>query len=97
MVRPTHAVVDLDGLTANYVAIGRHLAAHEAAAPPRIIAVVKANAYGHGSVPVARALEKAAADGLNTSLILACADIKKVWSCDEPVLLLQSWCLVRLV
>ncbi len=77
MVRPTHAVVDLDGLTANYVAIGRYLATHEAVATPRIIAVVKANAYGHGSVPVAHALEKAAADGLNTSLILACADIEE--------------------
>ena len=78
MVRPTHAVVDLDGLTANYVAIGRYLATHEAVAThPRIIAVVKANAYGHGSVPVAHALEKAAADGLNTSLILACADNRR--------------------
>lgn len=77
MVRPTHAVVDLDGLTANYVAIGRHLAAHQATATPRIIAVVKANAYGHGSVPVACALEQAAADGVHTSLVLACADIEE--------------------
>ena len=77
MVRPTHAVVDLDGLKTNFVAIGRHLAANEAAAIPRIIAVVKANAYGHGAVPVALALEQAAVDGLRTSLILACADIEE--------------------
>ena len=77
MVRPTHAVVDLDGLTANYVAIGRYLSANEAIIKPRIIAVVKANAYGHGSVPVACALEQAVADGLDTSLILACADIEE--------------------
>jgi len=77
VVRPTHAVVDLDGLTANYVAIGRYLSANEAIIKPRIIAVVKANAYGHGSVPVACALEQAVADGLDTSLILACADIEE--------------------
>ena len=77
MVRPTHAVVDLDGLKTNFVAIGRHLASNETATTPRIIAVVKANAYGHGAVPVALALEQAAADGLRTSLILACADIEE--------------------
>jgi len=77
VVRPTHAVVDLDGLKTNLVAIGRHLGANEAAATPRIIAVVKANAYGHGSVPVALALEQAAAEELRSSLILACADIEE--------------------
>jgi alanine racemase len=39
--------------------------------PPRIIAVVKANAYGHGSERVAVALEAAGAD------LLACADIEE--------------------
>ena len=77
MVRPTHAVVDLDGLTANYVSIGRYLSTNEAIIKPRIIAVVKANAYGHGSVQVACALEQAVADGLHTPLILACADIEE--------------------
>jgi len=77
VVRPTHAAVDLDGLASNYRAIGRHLATHEPTATPRIIAVVKANAYGHGSVQVARALEQAAAGGSHTSLVLACADIEE--------------------
>ena len=40
-------------------------------APPAIIAVVKANAYGHGSERVALALEKAGAT------MLACADIEE--------------------
>src|SRR5207253_8549639 len=39
--------------------------------PPGIIAVVKANAYGHGAGQVARALEDAGAD------LLACADIEE--------------------
>ena len=62
MVRPTHAVVDLEALVANYRAIAAHLAAAaDGRAAPRIIAVIKANAYGHGAVQVARALEQAAA------------------------------------
>ena len=46
--------------------------------PPGIIAVVKANAYGHGAPQVARALEDAGA------AMLACADI------EEAVVLRQS-------
>ena len=60
MVRPTHAVVDLDGLTANYRAIRALLDAGAGASAPRIVAVIKANAYGHGAVRVARALEREA-------------------------------------
>jgi alanine racemase len=41
----------------------------DAGSPPAIIAVVKANAYGHGAARVARALEQAGAP------MLACADI----------------------
>lgn len=76
MVRPTHAVVDLDGLTANYRAIARYLAA-ASAPPPRIIAVIKANAYGHGAVQVARALEQADLGATGLPLVLACADIEE--------------------
>src|SRR5262249_33247903 len=39
--------------------------------PPGVIAVVKANAYGHGAAQVGRALEDAGAD------LLACADIEE--------------------
>ncbi|MCY4077324.1 MAG: alanine racemase, partial [Acidobacteria bacterium] len=74
MVRPTHAVVDLARLVANYRAIREYLAA-ASAPPPRIIAVIKANAYGHGAVAVARALEAAEAEGGVPTL--ACADIEE--------------------
>jgi alanine racemase len=46
--------------------------------PPGVIAVVKANAYGHGAERVALALEQAGAT------MLACADI------EEGVLLRQA-------
>ena len=77
MVRPTHAVVDLGALVANYRAIRALLAAGAAAAAPRIIAVIKANAYGHGAVRVARALEREAAAASAAPPMLACADIEE--------------------
>ena len=73
MVRSTVAHVDLAALKANYRAIEALLAARilPSQRPPGIIAVVKANAYGHGSRHVALALEEAGA------ATLACADIEE--------------------
>jgi alanine racemase len=51
--------IDLDALAAN-LAIARDLAGPGVSVEP----VVKADAYGHGMVPVARALVEAGADGL---------------------------------
>jgi alanine racemase len=70
MVRPTLARIDLSALKSNYRAIVEHLAAERGQATG-VIAVVKANAYGHGAGRVARALEDAGAD------LLACADIEE--------------------
>src|SRR3989442_15707025 len=71
MIRPTVARVDLGALKANYRSIVDHLAREKPSHPPGIIAVVKANAYGHGAGQVARALEEAGAD------LVACADIEE--------------------
>src|SRR5438093_9168419 len=71
MIRPTVARVDLGALKANYRSIADHVACEKPSHPPGIIAVVKANAYGHGAGQVARALEEAGAD------LLACADIEE--------------------
>ena len=73
MVRSTVAHVDLAALKANYRAIEALLAARTppSQTPPGIIAVVKANAYGHGARHVALALEEAGA------ATLACADIEE--------------------
>ncbi|HWF84170.1 MAG TPA: alanine racemase [Vicinamibacterales bacterium] len=70
MVRPTVARIDLGIVQSNYRTIAGHLAA-ERAQPASVIAVVKANAYGHGAGQVGRALEDAGAE------ILACADIEE--------------------
>ena len=69
MVRPTFAHVDLDAVRANYRAVLSYVGG--GAGGPEVIAVVKANGYGHGAVPVARALETAGAG------VLACADIEE--------------------
>ena len=69
MVRPTVARVDLSAIRYNFRSIVAHLARERTTAKP--IAVVKANAYGHGAGQVARALEDAGAD------VLACADIEE--------------------
>ncbi|HXH05129.1 MAG TPA: alanine racemase [Vicinamibacterales bacterium] len=73
MPRLTVARIDLAALQANFRAIAAFVG--RAARPPGIIAVVKANAYGHGAAAVGPALERAGAR------MLACADI------DEAVAL----------
>jgi alanine racemase len=70
MIRPTVARVDLGAVRRNFRLISEHLGAGAVRAP-RPIAVVKANAYGHGAPQIARALEDAGAD------LLACADIEE--------------------
>lgn len=77
MVRPTHAVVDLDGLIANFRALRTRLDALAGRSAPRIIAVIKANAYGHGAARVARALEREAQAAGWSPPMLACADIEE--------------------
>jgi len=74
VVRSTIADVDLEAVAHNFRVIQSFLAAEprdDGSGPPGIVAVVKANAYGHGAVPVALALERAGAT------MLACADIEE--------------------
>ena len=47
MIRPTVARVDLNALRSNYRCIAEFLAREASERPPGIMAVVKANAYGH--------------------------------------------------
>src|SRR5687768_14405087 len=77
VIRPTVARVDLDAIRSNLRAIQSFLSTGSVA-QPRVIAVVKANAYGHGAPEVARALEQVGA------AMLACADI------EEAIVLRQA-------
>ena len=87
MIRPTVATVSLDALAHNLRALQRLLThggtdargrGNAPATAPSIIAVIKANAYGHGAARVGLALEGAGA------AMLACADI------EEGVLLREA-------
>ena len=69
---PAVAVIDLGALRANYAEAMR------LAAGRRLIAVVKADAYGHGAVPVARTLAAAGCGALAT------------WSVGEAAALLDA-------
>src|SRR5215207_1291915 len=71
MVRSTVAHVDLAALQHNFTTIRAFLQQDDGRTPPDVIAVVKANAYGHGAERVALALEQAGA------AMLACADIEE--------------------
>jgi alanine racemase len=73
VVRSTTADIDLEAIGHNFRALTEFLAQEDrqGARAPGIIAVVKANAYGHGAAPVGIALERAGAT------LLACADIEE--------------------
>lgn len=62
--RPLWAEVDLDAIAHNVRLI------KDRVAPAQVVAVVKANAYGHGAVPVGRAAVEAGA----AQLAVACVD-----------------------
>ncbi len=62
--RPTWAEISLSALKRNYLTIRSHLGASA-----QLMAVVKANAYGHGAVECARALEAVNADWFGVALV----------------------------
>ena len=63
-MRATWAEVDLDNLRHNVRTLRGRLTA-----PARLLAVVKADAYGHGAVPAARAALEAGADYLGVAIL----------------------------
>jgi alanine racemase len=70
-IRPTVARINLGAVQNNFRQLVAHFRSEKPSRPPGVIAVVKANAYGHGAGQVARALADAGAD------VLACADIEE--------------------
>jgi alanine racemase len=64
--------IDLDAIVAN-LALVRDVAGSGVRVEP----VVKADAYGHGAVPVARALEAAGADGFSVALLEEALELRR--------------------
>ena len=80
-IRPTHAEVDPDALRHNMIA------ARALAGSAEILAVVKANAYGHGAVLVARALEALGVRFLAVALIEEGVELRRA-GVRVPILVL---------
>ena len=82
-LRPTYAEVNLTRLTANYHAVKARVA------PARIMVILKANAYGHGLLPVARHLAQLGADYFGVAVrnecfaVINASYMKKVRSVNE--------------
>ncbi|MGE0886605.1 MAG: alanine racemase [Blastocatellales bacterium] len=70
--RPTWAEVSLSALCQNYQTIKTHLTAET-----QLMAVVKADAYGHGAVRCAQALSDAGADWFGVALIEEGIELRK--------------------
>ncbi|HPY42586.1 MAG TPA: alanine racemase, partial [Thiolinea sp.] len=82
MARPALAVIDLNAIRHNY-RLAKSLAAHSKA-----FAIIKANAYGHGAVKVAQALESEA-DGFGVACIEEALELRAA-GIKAPILLLEG-------
>lgn len=80
-LRPTTAWVDLAAIRANVEAVKRRVGA------ARIMAIVKANAYGHGLIPTAKALLRFGADALGVAFLEEGIALRKA-GVDAPILVL---------
>ncbi len=82
-MRPTWVDVDLDAIAHN-ISVFRTLVE-----PSALCAVVKADAYGHGDVPVAEAALEAGADSLAVALVSEGARLREA-GIGAPILLLSE-------
>ncbi|HEX9891192.1 MAG TPA: alanine racemase [Actinomycetota bacterium] len=80
--RPTEALVDLDAIRHNVRLLK----------PPssELMAVVKADGYGHGAVPVARAAVEAGATWLGVALVEEGMTLREA-GIEAPILTLSEW------
>src|SRR6202049_563254 len=92
--RPIWAEVSLGALTHNLRAIREHVnparPAGDRGPRRKILAVIKSNAYGHGIVPVARALSKVRADWFGVTCSAEGAELRES-GIREPVLILTGF------
>lgn len=83
--RPTWAEIDLDALAANFHVIKRHVGPGV-----NVMAIVKANAYGHGSVACARRLAAEGADWFGVALPEEGIDLRES-GINQPILCLGGF------
>src|ERR1700760_726749 len=79
----TEASVELGAITRNVAALRAHVA------PTPVMAVVKANGYGHGAVPAAQAAVRGGAKWLGVVHVAEALEIRKA-GVDVPLLCLMA-------
>ena len=84
MSRPAQVRIDFEALRHNF------RIARDRAGDSRVLAVVKANAYGHGLEAVAGVLASAGADALGVASIEEAARLREAGIRDVPVVLLEG-------
>jgi alanine racemase len=83
--RPTWAEISLPALKHNYLTIRNHLGARA-----QLMVVVKANAYGHGAVECARALEAINADWFGVALVEEGIELRRA-GITRPIFILGGF------
>jgi alanine racemase len=81
LLRPTWAEISLAALGRNFERVRR------LAGPRKLMAVVKADAYGHGAVPVARVLAARGVDWLGVATVEEAVELREA-GVRQPILLL---------
>ena len=84
MIRPTQAIVNLKAIAHNIRTLKQHVGAGVL-----FMAVVKANAYGHGIIPVAKTAITAGADWLGVALAEEAIELRHA-GITQPILVLGS-------
>jgi alanine racemase len=81
--RPTWAEINLEYLHSNFIKI------QQLAAPARVLAVIKSDAYGHGAVVLARELQSAGAALFGTATVAEAIQLRKAGT-TIPILVLNG-------
>lgn len=81
--RPTQAIIDLNAIQHNIQLIAKNLKDTQV-----IYATVKANGYGHGAIPVAKAALEAGVKGLLTATVDEAIKLRKNGLTQVPILVL---------
>jgi alanine racemase len=84
--RPVWAEISLRALAHNLKAIRRHIGRRR-----KILAIVKGNAYGHGAVPVSKALEQAGADVFGVTCTSEGIELREAGICHPILILTGIW------
>jgi alanine racemase len=84
LLRPTWVEISLSKLRRNFERV-RQLA--RARSPRRVMAVIKADAYGHGAIPVAKCLAGCGVDWFGVATVEEAAELRDV-GIEQPILLL---------